>query len=111
MRKMKEFYKLYKDAMASRNDGEYDVNEVQLKKLENAYAFFMEHGENVELKVIPREINGGITAYVTVFYLNGDDLTTLSGIIGNMGALSIDATTDGQVCISFTIPGVFYKKN
>ena len=109
MRKMNDFYKMYREVMDSRNDSDYTVNEVQLKKLENAYAFFLEHSENVKLDLVPREINGGITAYFTVLYLDGDDLARLSKIVGSMGALSIDSTIDGEVCISFTIPGIFRK--
>ena len=108
MGKITEFYKIYEETM-SRNNDNFVVNEVQLKKLENAYAFFLEHGKNVELKLVPREINGGITAYFTVLYLDGDDLARLSRIVGSMGALSIDSTVDGEVCISFTIPGIFRK--
>lgn len=105
----------YENEMASRNDSDYEVNEVQFRKLSNAYGFFSElveknNGTIEELKLTPKEVNGGITAYFTLLYVSGDDILRLSKVVGNMGTLSIDSTVDGEVCISFTIPGVFYKK-
>lgn len=109
-------YELYKKEVAQRKESDYAVNDVQMKKLLSAYQFFSEicekrGGEIEELEIKPTEVNGGITAYFTVFYIDKvEDFSRLSKIVNDMGAISIDSLVDGRVCISFTIPGVFYKK-
>lgn len=108
-------WELYEAEMASRNDADYEVNEVQMRKLIDAYAFFTEIAERDggkidKLKLNPKEINGGVTCYFTVFYLFGEDLMRFCKVVQSMSAISIDSMADGDVCISFTIPRVFQKK-
>jgi len=107
-------WELYEAEMASRNDADYEVNEEQMQKLIDAYAFFVEiaerDGGKVEpFKIKPKEVSGGITAYFTVFYVSGDDMMRFCKVVGNMSSISLDSTSDGDVCISFTIPKVFQK--
>lgn len=112
---LKEAWELYEKEMASRSDDDYEVNEVQMKKFIDAYAFFSEAcaksgGEIEDMELVPHEETGGITAYFRVFYIHGDDLARLAKVVGNMSAISIDSMIDGRICISFNIPRVFYKK-
>ena len=109
------YYKLYLEELNSRSDHDYEINQIQMNKLLDAYAFFelvckKSNGSLESLELIPHIVNGGITAYFTVFYLDKDDLIEFSQIVQNMGALSIDSLIDGTVCISFTVPNVYYKK-
>ena len=98
-----------------RSDADYEVNPDQARKLVGAYMFFDElakksNGRVETLKVIPKEIHGGITAYFSFCYLGSEDIGRFCEVIADASAVSIDATTDGTVCISLTIPRVFRKK-
>ena len=109
-------WEIYQEEMDSRSDDDYEPNEIQMKKLLDAYAFFQRiceksNGSVEKLELIPHEEYCGITAYFTLFYLYGDDLAEFSQIVGNMSAICIDAMLDGTVCISFNIPKVYYKKS
>ena len=109
-----EVWRVYQEELASRNDSDYAIDEVQFTKLLRAYEFFSEiakrdNGELEDVNLQPRMVNGGITAYFTVFYISGDELRAFSEIVGTMSGFSIDTTLDGRACISFTIPGVFKK--
>lgn len=111
----KKVWELYQAEMASRREEDYELNEVQMRKLIDSYAFFVEiaerdGGEIEPFKIEPLETTGGVTGYFTVFYLHGEDVQRFCKIVGNMSAISIDSTSDGDVCISFTIPRVFQKK-
>ena len=110
----KKVWELYEAEMASRNNSDYQVDEEQMRKLIDAYAFFVEIAERDGGKVdpfrlVPKEVNGGVTCYFTVFYLYGKDVQRFCEIVRNMSAISIDSTSDEKVCISFTIPRVFKK--
>ena len=109
-----KLWELYENELGSRNDDDYAVNRIQMKKLYNAYEFIKkivkrDGGRIDEQKLVPSEENGGVTAYLTLFYLSGEDLMEFSKIAQSMSALSIDEPLDNEVCISFTIPHVFYK--
>lgn len=111
-----EIWEMYEAELASRNNDDYVVNKAQFDKLIDAYEFFSsiaaESGGSVEdVKLEPKQITGGVTAYFTLFYLHGaKQLDKFAEIIKSMTAISIDAMLDGTVCISFTIPGVFEHK-
>lgn len=108
-------WELYKREMNSRNNDDYEADPTQMQKLIDAYGFFMEiagtcNGKVELSKLVPREINGGITAYFTVFYLNGESVRQFCKILQGFSALSIDSLEDGTVCLSFTVPRVFRHK-
>lgn len=107
-------FELYKQEMESRRNSDYEIDKTQMQKLTRAYEFFAEIAERDggvvdPLKLEPKAVSGGITAYFTVFYLSGDDMARFSEIVGDMSAISLDSTIDGDVCVSFNIPGVFKK--
>lgn len=101
--------------IGERNDADYIPNKPQMKKLAEAYRFFIEHADENNgrvdtLKLIPKMKHGGITAYFYVFAPFGEDFETFKRIVQNSSALSIDANVDGEVCISLNIPDVFVKR-
>lgn len=106
---------IYEETLKSRDDADYEVDQAQMKKLVESYGFFTRIAENcggtVEpFKIEPKMVNGGVTAYFTVFHLFGKELQEFCNIVGNMSALSIDSMADGDICISFNVPGVFKRK-
>ena len=108
-------YEIYEEEMSKRENADYEKCDEQMKKLSEAYQFFSDIAEEQNgrvdpLRIVPKEEHCGVTAYFTLFYLNGDELQRFSKIVGDMSAISIDSLTDGTVCISFTIPNVFKKK-
>jgi len=112
---LREAWDIYENVLAERNNDDYVVNFEQMKKLKESYDFFAglveECGGEIEpLKLVPKEINGGVTVYMTLLYLSGENLKKFNDIVGNMSAVSIDAMDNGDVCISFTIPAVFKHK-
>ena len=112
---IKEIYEIMLEEIESRNDEDYVVNPVQMAKLVQAYQFFAEiakrDGGSVDpFDITPRMVHSGITAYFPLFYLTGKDLRELAEIVGDMSALTLEATIDGEVCISFNIPNVFRLK-
>ena len=108
-------WELYEQEMESRNNADYEADPVQMQKLIDAYGFFAEMalscgGKVNPVKIVPKEICSGITAYFTVFYLNGDNIRRFCEVVQGFSALSIDSLTDGTVCLSFTVPNVFRHK-
>lgn len=104
-------WELFEQEISSRDDADYGVNEVQMSKLARIYAFFVEHGGEIEdFTTKPSLIHGGVTANFSLLYLDGDEINEFLRVLGTISSMSIDATTDGMVCISVTVPNVFYKK-
>lgn len=103
------------DDVKGRNNADYMPNKPQMKKLSEAYRFFVKYanennGRVDTLKLIPKMQHCGITAYFYLFAPFGDDLETFKCIIQNSSALSIDANVDGEICISLNIPDVFIER-
>ena len=112
---LQEVWGIYEKEMASRKLEDYEADPEQMKKLAAVYRFFSENaakngGFLDPLRLVPTEVNGGITAYFTVFYIAGDEIARFCEAIKNASALSIDSLDDGTVCISMTIPRVFKHK-
>lgn len=111
----KYVWELYESEMCSRSNADYEADPEQMQKLIDAYGFFMEiaascNGTVNPLKLVPKEVNGGITAYFTVFHLYGDNLKRFYDVMQCFSAMSIDSLADGTVCLSFTVPNVFRHK-
>lgn len=105
----------YERRMAARNDDDYEFNREQGLKLFAAFEFFesyvRQYGGRVEpINLIPREENGGLTCYCTVFDFAGTEIQQFCTAILGASALSIDALSDGTVCLSMTFPDVFVRK-
>lgn len=108
-------WKIYEQEMEALDDADFEVDQAQMQKFIESYGFFVKvaktHGGVVEpFKIEPKRVNGGVTAYFTVFHLFGKELQEFCDIVRNMSALSIDSMKDGDICVSFTVPGVFKRK-
>ena len=102
----------YDRIMGDRRNADYVVDQCQMQKLTEAYEFFCEiaadcDGSIEPLKLEPKRENGDITVYCTLLYLDGENLKKFGKLVGDMGAISIDSMSSGDICLSFTIPGVF----
>lgn len=109
------WYGVYREEIAQRKNKDYVVNEEQMRKFKEAYDFFIglvdrHHGVVESVDLIPKEEHGGMTCELPLMYLHGTEMQDLSKIISYMSAISIDANTDGVVCVSFTVPNVFVHK-
>ncbi|MBE6872085.1 MAG: hypothetical protein E7491_09085 [Ruminococcaceae bacterium] len=103
---------LYEKTLSVRKDDSYQINPPQMDKLINILDSFLSHGDGkIEpVKLIPREEHGGVTATFTVFDVYGENVKKFCDAISEASAITIDATSDGEVCISVTIPEVFTSK-
>lgn len=107
---------LWEKEIQSRSNSDYEPDKQQMDKLIAAYRLMNELAANgggrVEpLRLVPKEVHCGITAYFTVFYATHENLLKICEVARSFSALSIDSLTDGTVCISFTIPNVFKRKS
>lgn len=116
---MRRLGAIYEEIMALRSDDEYAVNPTQLQKLVDVINFFLdikEKDEDEDMKVdvsesSPKYEHGGVTVSFWAFDICGDDIQRFCNVIRYTSALSIDATTEGFVRLSVTIPNVFVPVN
>ena len=111
-----ELGKCYSNVMALRENKDFVINRVQLKKLLDAVKFFEEaikdgDGKIEELRLVPKEESGGFTASFAVMSLYDKAVSELFDVLKDATALSIDSTADGRVEISTTFPEVFKPIN
>ena len=107
-----ELGKCYSNVMALRENKDFVINRVQLKKLLDAVKFFEEaikdgDGKIEELRLVPKEESGGFTASFSAMSLYDKAVSELFDALKYATALSIDSTADGRVEISTTFPSVF----
>lgn len=114
---MKQICDAYRAVVIEGNPADYEPNAAQFEKLRKVCNFFKEmaeseEGASIELEdLIPTETTGGLNATFRVFDVWGDRMEKFREILQYVSAMSMDATTDGKVCISVTVPDVFvYKK-
>lgn len=108
-------WKIYEHELNNRKNEDYYINKEQMSKVIRAYKFFdritKENDDRLEeFKINPKEENAYITAYSYCWSFYNDDVKELLDILGCASGLSIDATSDGEVCISFVIPDVYRHK-
>ena len=106
---------LYYKILSLRDDKDYVVNQPQMDKLVEVLNFYLDESEKQGGKVdptvlSPREQHGGVTATFVVFDIIGDTIQRFCDVMRHTSAITIDATTDGEVCISCTVPNVFVPK-
>ena len=107
--------KLYDKILSLRRDDEYIINQPQFEKLIEVLNFFMDSakdgsGKVEPVKLIPREEHGGVTATFLAFDIYGEAVQKFCEVMRFTSAITIDATTQGEVCISVTVPEVFVHK-
>lgn len=69
------------------------------------------HGKIEPIRFSPSEENGGITIYAHLVYLRDMDLVDFCKVLLDASAVSLDATTNGEVCVSLVIPKIFKPKS
>lgn len=88
------------------------LNETQFRKLKQIRDCLIRAGaKNIKVDLEPSEIHGGITASFGVLSLSRIELKPLFYSLMNASAISVDATTDGQVVLSCTIKNLFRRAN
>lgn len=112
---LRQTYGAVLQEIEKRNDEDYEVNKPQMAKLIRAYQFFKkvadrDHGTVEPFDITPKMEHSGITAYFRVFLMTRDEMKEFAEIVGDMSSLYLDATLEGEVCISFNIPNVFRLK-
>lgn len=98
------------------NDGNYVVNRPQWLKMVEVLDYFQRlakksNGVVEPCEVAPKFLHGGVTASFTVVDIQEDDIPEFCKALLKTNAITIDATIDGKVCISVSIPYVFKKKS
>lgn len=112
---LRKYGEKYLEILNEANDDNYEINRTQWTKLLMILKYFNDfadrNGGSVEpCEIMPREEHGGVTAYFTVLDLREKDITKFCQMLMMSNAITIDATTDGRVCISLSVPDVFVRK-
>lgn len=113
---IKKFGQIYERVMALRSNDDYVVNPVQMDKFLDLVSFFMrkanEYKEDfVEIeRTEQKQEFGGVTATFVVFDLHGENnVAAFCKVLRCCSAVCVEATEDGAVCISCTVPRVFVR--
>lgn len=106
---------LYNEILNLRKDEDYVVNQPQMDKLVEVLEFFLDAAKRLDGSVEPvvlqpKEEHGGVTATFLVFDLAGEQVAKFCDVMRNCSAIGVDAKTNGEVCISCTVPKVFVPK-
>ena len=106
---------LYNKVLSLRKDTDYIINQPQMDKLIAVLDFFLDAAKeldgNVEpVNLRPKEEHGGVTATFLVFDLYDQKIPKFCEVMSACSAITIDTTSEGEVCISCTIPQVFVPK-
>lgn len=106
---------LYNKVLSLRKDTDYIVNQPQMDKLIAVLEFFIDTAKDLDghlepVKLTPKEEHGGVTATFLVFDLYDEKVLRFCEVMKGCSAITIDTTSDGEVCISCTVPNVFVHK-
>ena len=110
------FAQMYEVEMNRRRNEDFEVNPEQMDKFLELLHFFRnkvdsDFDEGIEpFHLEAKEEHGGFSASFCVFDLRGKEITEFARLISYCSAVSIDATSDSQVCISLTVPDVFRER-
>ncbi len=112
---IRRFMSIYNEVMKTRDSRDFVPNPEQMRKFADLVRFFEEvaeeYGDLVDsVDLEPSAETGGVTAYFTVFDLKNDRVQRFCDVLRCCSAVGIDATADGDVCISCTVPHVFMHK-
>ena len=110
------FGKSYFDYIEGLRDDDFEINQPQWLKMLRVLNYFYHlakasNGTIEPCEVMPRGKHGGVTAYFTVVDIKSNDIPKFCEALMNTSAITIDATLDGQVCISVSVPNVFIPKS
>ena len=103
------------ELMATVSTDDLQVNPEQLKKFNDLVDFFRRSAKDLggrieSVNITPAIGVGDLTANFVVFDIAGDDIQKYCDVIRNCSAISMDVTTDQQICISCTVPNIFTLK-
>lgn len=106
---------MYNEFMKNLDDNDYVINLPQWAKMVSVLEYFdglakKSHGFVEPVNLRPKEESGSITLYVTVLGLSGVDVQEFCDMLSKCISFSLDATTDGQACLSVCIADVFMRK-
>ena len=107
---------LYQQMLSRRRNEDYRINPVQMDRFLELLRFFRRKADpEFDLGIEPfhleaKEECGGFSANFCVFDLCGNEVREFARLISCCSAVSIDARTDSQVCISLTVPDLFVPR-
>ena len=106
----------YFDFVEKEKDEDYVINRPQWKKLVEVLDYFHKladksNGQVEPCELQPRLMHGGVTVSFVVMDLREEDIPGFCEAILKTNAITIDATADGRVCFSVSVPYVFIKKD
>lgn len=112
----KRFVEAYKKEAGELNLDDFIIDPVQLKKLNELVEFFEKTAKDLGGEIVSVDINpvlpsNGVTANFIVFDLLGDEIKKFCDVIQHCSAISMDVTSDDEICISCTIPNIFFHKD
>ena len=111
------FAQLYHQMISNRRNEDYEINPVQMDKFLALLSFFRnkidpEFDEGIEpFHLEAREEHGGFSADFCVFDLTGEEIPVFAQFISCCSAITIDARTDSQICLSRTVPDIFVRRD
>lgn len=110
------FGKKFNEFLDEQKDEDYEINRPQWLKFIKVLKFFCDltaktNGRVERCEVRPREQHGGVTAYFTVLDIRANDIPAFCETLSLTSAITVDATEDGNICISVSVPYVFVKKS
>lgn len=109
----------YFGVIAKRNPDDYKINSIQLEHYKNIIECLAilankmpgENNAEFECELIPVMETGGITMRAYMLDVTSGDLRVLADVLDHASSpLTIEATTDGRICLSVTVPGIHKKK-
>lgn len=107
---------LYQQMISNRRNEDYEINPEQMDRFLALLSFFRskidpESDEGIEpFHLEAREEHGGFSADFCVFDLSGEEIPVFAQLISCCSAITIDARTDSQICISLTVPDIFVRR-
>ena len=109
------FGEVYDEYISSKKDEDYEINPPQWFKLLRVIKYFIDlskanNGKVEPCTLMPRLEHGGVTAYFRVLDFKVRDIPTLCEMLTQVSSITIDATTDGYVCVSVSVPNVYIEK-
>lgn len=110
-----KYGKIYQKYLAKEKNEDYEINFSQLEKFADIMNFFkdilpLNGGKIEEVHLVPKEVRGDLIAKFLVLDLYFDQIQRFCDVMRGASTLSIDSTTDGNVCISISVNNVYRKK-
>ena len=108
--------RIYQQMISNRRNEDYEINPIQMEKFLGLLSFFQsridpEVDDGIEpFHLEAREEHGGFNADFCVFDLSGEEIPVFAQLISCCSAITIDARTGSQICISLTVSNIFIQR-